>query len=84
MPTEVEQIGNCSMGTQESLSLPNYFELSHAPFSHSGSFMRLLGPIILILLSTVDCLRNQFSVSNTIAAQLIGYDLPGLVAMTAQ
>jgi len=43
--------------------------------------MRLLRPIILILLGTVDRLRDKLTVSNTIASQLIRNDLPGLAAM---
>ena len=46
--------------------------------------MRLLGPIILILFSTVDRLGGQLSMCNTIASQFIGDDLPGLTAMAPQ
>ena len=46
--------------------------------------MRLFGSIILILLSTVNHLRYQFAMGNTIASQFICNDLPGLVAMTVQ
>jgi len=46
--------------------------------------MGLLSPIILILLGTVDRLRDELTVSNTIASQFIGHDLPGFTAMTAQ
>ena len=43
--------------------------------------MRVLSPIILILLGTVERLRDELTVSNTIASQFIGHDLPGLAAM---
>ena len=46
--------------------------------------MRLLDPIILILLSTVDRLEHHISVRHTIASQFIGHDLPGFTAMTTQ
>jgi hypothetical protein len=44
--------------------------------------MRLLSAIILILPSAVDHLWDQFALSNAIAAQLIGHNLPGFAAMT--
>ena len=46
--------------------------------------MRLFRPVILMLLGTVKRLRDQLPVGNTIAAQLVGDDLPGLAAMTSQ
>jgi hypothetical protein len=46
--------------------------------------MRLLGPVILILLSTVNNFRHQLSMRHTIASQFIRHDLPGLSTMTAQ
>ncbi len=72
------------MGTQESLSLPNRLELSHPPLPDPGRFMRLLCPIILILLSTVDRLRHHLPMRYSIAAQLISHDLPGFAAMATQ
>jgi len=84
MSTEIEQIADSSIDTQESLGLSNRFELSYSPLPDPSCFMRLFRPIILILLSTVDRLRNQFSVSKTIAAQLIRHDLPRLSRMASQ
>ena len=81
VPTQVEQITDSSMSTQESLSLPYRFELAHPSLSHPGRLMRLLCPIILILLSTVDRLRNQLPMGDSIAAQFICHDLPGFAAM---
>lgn len=54
--------------------------------------MRLLGSIVLILLGAVDRLGHQLTracpaslgMSNAVAAQLIGNDLPGLAAMGSQ
>ena len=70
------------MGTQESLSLPGRLKLTHPPLSRPGRLVRLLRPIILILLSTVDRLGHQFPMRYTITSQFIGHDLPGLSAMT--
>ena len=71
------------MGTQESLSLPGRLKLTHPSLSHSGSLVRLLCPVILILLSTVDRLGYQFPVRYTIASQFVSHDLLGLAAVTA-
>lgn len=68
---KVNQICNRSMSIQESLCLPDRFKPSHHPLPHPGRFVRLFCPIILILLGAVDRLRNQFPMSNPIAAQLL-------------
>jgi hypothetical protein len=57
VPTEIEQLTNSGMGTQESPSLLYAFKLAHPPLPGPRSLMRLLGPIILILFSAVDRLR---------------------------
>jgi hypothetical protein len=46
--------------------------------------MRLLSPIVFILLSTVDRLGDQLSMSYAITAQFVGNDLSRLTTMTAQ
>ena len=81
MPAKIEQILNSSMSCHKSLSLPDRLESSHPSLPHPGRLMRLLSPIILILLSTVDRLRNQLPMSHAIAAQLVRHDLPGLATM---
>jgi hypothetical protein len=43
----------------------------------------LLCPIILILLRTVDRVRNQFPVSDTVTSQFIGHDFPGFAAIVS-
>jgi len=65
------------------LSLRYRVKFPHPPLSYAGRLMGLLCPIILILLSAMDRLRNQFLMSNAIAAQFFGYDLPRLVAMAS-
>ena len=84
VPTQIEQIADSSMDTQKPLRLTNRFELSHSSLPDPSRLMRLFRSIILVLLGTVDRLRNQFPMSNTIASQRISHDLPGLIAMTAQ
>jgi len=46
--------------------------------------MRLFSPIILILRSTVNRLGDELTVSNSIAAQFIGHNLPWFAAMVSQ
>ena len=41
----------------------------------------MLCPIILALLDTMERLRDELTVSNTIASQFVDHDLPGLAAM---
>ena len=69
------------MSTQESLCLPDRLKPSHPSLPDPGRLVRLLGPIILILLSTVDRLGNQFPMCNAIAAQSIGDYLPRFTAV---
>ena len=69
------------MGTQESLSLLDRFERPHPSLPDSGSLMGLLCSVVLILVGAVDRISNQFSVSDSIASQLIGYDLSGLTTV---
>ena len=59
--------------TEVNLSVPS--------FSHPGCLVRLLGPIIFILLSTVDRLGYEFPVSNPITAQLVRHDFSGFATM---
>ena len=81
VPSQIEKIGDSSMSRDESLSLTHRFNLSHASLSCSNCFMRLLCSVVLILVGAVDRISNQFSVSDSIASQLIGYDLSGLTTV---
>ena len=81
VPIRIEYIANRNMGTQESLWLPDRFELSNISVPSPSSFMRLLSPLILILPRTVDRLWCQVPMRDTITAQLVCHDLPGLTAM---
>jgi hypothetical protein len=82
MPSKIEQIANCRMGTQESLSLLHRFESSHPTLSHPGRFMRLLRPIVRVSRRIVDYIRHQFSMGHTVASQFVRHDVPGLATTT--
>ena len=82
MPSQIEQVADRSMRTQEALSLTHRLVPPHTPLPDPGRFVRLVFPIILILLSTVDRLWNQLTM-RTIAPQLFGHDLPGLATDSA-
>ena len=49
------------MSTQDTLRLLDRLELPHPPPPNPGRLVALLCPIILILLRTVDCLKDQLS-----------------------
>ena len=46
--------------------------------------MGLLGPIVRVLGIIMNSIRHKFTVSNTVAAQLIRHDLPWLAAIVPQ
>ncbi len=69
------------MGIQKSLSLPYRFKFPHSSLSHPGWLMRLLDPIICILGSVVDGLRDELPAGNAIAAQFVSDDLPWLTIL---
>ena len=70
------------MSGHESLSLPNRFESPHPSLPYPGRLMRLLHPIILILFSAMNDIWHQLSMSDWVAAQFVGHDLPGLTTVT--
>ena len=49
------------MSGHESLGLPGRLEPPHPPLPDPGRFMRLLGPIILILFGAVNRLGDQIT-----------------------
>jgi hypothetical protein len=71
------------MHTQESLSLPHLFEISHTSLPDSRRLMRLFGPIIRRSISNMDSLRNNFSMGYWITSQFVGNDLPGFTTMAS-
>ena len=80
VPAKVEQIGDRSMDSHESLRLLHGLESSHSSLPLPGHLVRLLRPIILILLSTVNRVGHDLSLSYRITSQLISHDLSGLGA----
>ena len=70
------------MGCDKPLGLLHRLELPHASFTHPGCFVRLLHPIILLLFSAMNYIRHQLSMSDWVAAQFVGHDLPGLTTVT--
>ena len=54
MRTEIEQITHRCMGTQESLSLLDRFELPHPSLPDSGGLMGLRWTVVFMLWSTVN------------------------------
>jgi len=83
VPSKIKQITNSGMRTKKSSSLFHGLEPPHTSFSHPSRLMRLLCPIILILLRTVDRVRNQFPVSDTVSSQFISHDFPGFAAIVS-
>ena len=89
MPSQVEQVADRSracpalsgMGTQKSLRLTCRFEPTHPSLPNSGRLVRLLCPIILILLSTVDRLGYQLPMCDAVTSQLVSHNLPGFTTM---
>jgi len=84
VPTKIEEILDSSMGSHESLSLDNRLELSHPSLPHPGRLMRLLCPIIGVLICHVHRLRDDLSMCDRIAAQLVCHNLPGLTSMASK
>ena len=72
VPAKIEQVTDNRMCTHKTLSLSDRLESPHPPLSNPGRLMRLLGPIILILLSTVNRLWHELAMCNTIAELIRG------------
>ena len=81
MPTQVEQVTDGGMRTQEPLSLPSRFELTHPSLPYPGRLVGLLYAIVLILVGTMNHIRYQLSMCNAITAQLVSDDLSGFASM---
>ena len=81
--TVLQELMDGSMRGNEALSLPGRLELTHPSLPYPGRLMRLLCEVILIPISTVDCLGHQLTMCHTIAAQFVRHDLPGFSAMTS-
>jgi hypothetical protein len=84
VPSQIEEIRNGGMGGHESLGLTHRLEPPHSPLSHPGRLVRLLGPVVLILLCTVDRFRDKLPMSDPITSQFISYYLSGFSSMGSQ
>jgi len=84
VPTQIEQVLNDGMGSNKSLRLSHRLESSHPPLSHPDCLMGLLDSVIGVLGCIVNHFRQYFPAGNTIAAQLVSHDLPGLTTMANQ
>ncbi len=82
-PSKIKQITNSDMRTEAPSSLFHCLEPPHTSFSQPSRLTRLLYSIILILLRTVDRVRNQFPVSDTVTSQFISHDFPGFAAIVS-
>ncbi|MFT6056895.1 MAG: hypothetical protein ACJAS2_001173 [Pseudohongiellaceae bacterium] len=72
------------MSIYKTLCLLHRFELIHTSLSHSCRLGRQLGSVVGVLGCIVNRFWYQFSMGDAIAAQLVGYDLPGLALVLAQ
>jgi len=72
MTSEIEQIVNSGVCTQETLRLSGGFKASHAPLPNSRWLMGKLCPVVGILGGIVNGFRNELSVCNSIASHAAG------------
>ena len=72
------------VGGEEVLGLPGRFEALHLPLSSSRRTMRVLGPIIQISALSVLDARKQLTLSDAVAAQLVGHNHPRFILQTLQ
>jgi len=84
VPAKIEQVVHSGMNTQESLRLPRRLEPAHTAFSHTSRLVRKLCPVIGILAGIVNALRNEFSMRNSIASQLVCHNLSRFAMMLFQ
>jgi len=82
--TQIEQVVHFGVCAQKSLCLMNRFESTHNSFSNSRWLMRKFGSIVGILGGVVDCVRDKFSMRDTIAPKLICDDSSRFIAARSQ
>jgi len=82
--SQIEKIGYCSMSGHKPLGLLHRLESPHPSLPDPSHLMRLLSPIILILLGTVNRFRHHYPMGYRIASQLIGDNLPRLATMRSK
>jgi hypothetical protein len=84
VPAKIEQVIHSGMNTQESLRLPRRLESAHTAFSHTSRLVRKLCPVIGILGCIMQGLRDEFSMRNVIASQLVRHNLSRFTLMIFQ
>ena len=72
------------MNVYEALSLLDRFEATHTALPDTRWLVGKFSSIIRILLSVMNCIGDQFSMSYAVAFQLVGHDLSWLLAMCLQ
>jgi hypothetical protein len=72
MPSRPKVCGDAAEGGQESLRMPQRFEAFHRPFVLPGGLMRVLGAVVQIPRPPVLHRRRELTVSDLVAAQLVG------------
>ena len=84
MPPQIEQIVNGRVGAQKPLRLMSGLESPHAALSDPRWLVRELGSIVGVLGGVVDCIRDKFTMSNTVTPQLVGDDTPRFITTHSQ
>jgi hypothetical protein len=82
--SQVEQVVNGCMDTQEFAGLFCRLQTSHPTFPHPGWCVRLFYSIVGILGHSVNGLGDQFTMSDAVTSQFNCNDSPGFVAMASQ
>ncbi len=72
------------MYRQEPLSLPHTFKSTHDPLSNSRRLMGKFCPVISILTCIVNRIRDEVSMCDPIASQLVRHYLSGFHSMCLQ
>ena len=71
MTAKIEQIVNSRVYIQEPLGLLHRFKAAHAPLSNARWLMGKFGAVISISQRVMNRFRNQFSMRDTVASQLV-------------
>src|SRR5512147_1222426 len=76
MALQVEQAVDDGVGAQETLRLLGRAEAAHAALPRPGRLVGQLRPVVRVAIVAVDRLGYQRAAGDTVAAQLVGHDLP--------
>jgi hypothetical protein len=81
MALQIEEAVDDSVGTQETLRLLGRTEAAHAPLSGSSRLVGKRRAVVHVAIGVVDRLRHQCPAGDTVAARLVGHELPGAGAV---